>query len=222
MSWEFRAQDCSDLEFPSIPRVFPPFPGWALTALDGGEFGGEGGGDAGVPQLHHGGPLLFQVPQHLAQPFLQDWQFPKNPKSPGRAGKRAPNPRKSRGKRASLGSGVMGLEVPSQLQNSRIYSLFTPDLRSLPAPRTPGFIPWFYVPSHLQNSWIYSTLSLFPLEFPPFSHGTPLEFWEAPCPQIRTGLGSDPSSPKPFQHSHSLNPSAPRAKNSQLNPNSQD
>lgn len=133
--------------FSQVIPVFPLpflgfFPVFPLTALDGGEFGGEGGGDAGVPQLHHRSPFLFQIPQHLAQPLLRDWERHRNsqtfPKSPGTAGKAAPNPPKSSGRSGSLGSWVMGLKVPSHLQNSRIYSLFIPDLRSLPTSRIPG------------------------------------------------------------------------------------
>lgn len=41
-----------------------------LTALDGGQLGGEGCCNAGIPQLHNGGALILQVPQHLAQAVL--------------------------------------------------------------------------------------------------------------------------------------------------------
>lgn len=109
--------------FPVFPGVFPIYSHffWALTALDGGEFGGEGGGDAGVPQLHHRCSFLFQVPQHLTQPLLRDWEFPKKtPKSPRTARKMGPKSTQIEWEKREfgiLGDGVGGPIPPPEFQD---------------------------------------------------------------------------------------------------------
>lgn len=70
----------------------------------------------------------------MAQEFPN---VPKTTRNGWKSGpKPTPNPPKSSGRSGSLGSWVMGLKVPSHLQNSRIYSVY----------------PRFKVPPHLQNS----------------------------------------------------------------------
>lgn len=42
----------------------------SLTALNGGQFGGEGGGDGGVTQFDDLHLIVFEFPQDLTYPFL--------------------------------------------------------------------------------------------------------------------------------------------------------
>lgn len=44
--------------------------GVGLTALNGGELGGEGSSNGGITQFHHLDLVLFKLPQDLADPLL--------------------------------------------------------------------------------------------------------------------------------------------------------